>query len=147
MKRILSLIILFFLIGCAPKVSPYFQTNEYDYGPYNYVINEQLKIQLQAYGDIDFVIEEQLIKKKLKSKKLKLRNVLAYGKSNIEPYYEFFILHNFKSNLNLTEAEPYYVKDTMLNGAIYTFVGFSLDYQSADRDFHKLSKALKLIEN
>ena len=99
--------------------------------------NEEIAFKHYTFGDIDFNTNSKEVVRIAKSKKLKLNNVWAYGKSNIEPYYEYFILLNPRRIKNL-DAYNVFRHDTIVSENKIIFVGISLDQHSPKKDFDKI---------
>ncbi len=140
LKIILLLCITDFLLSaCSSSLSPHFTKNYYRQDFYHYLLNPTLKLRHESYGDIDFIQKKSALKRLLKEKNYQLEQVLAYGKSSLAPFYEYFILHNSSSEgWNLpTDA---FIRDTLLQANKFTFIGIPLGAGAMQNDFENLSK-------
>lgn len=137
------LIILIIIYGCSDKISPYFESNTY-INENSSVINDSLKFSHKSYGDVNFIKTKSVLKKHLKTNKVPFDNVLLYGKTYIDPIYEYYILTDSKKNYRY---KTYFQKDTLIGNHKFTFIGIPLDKSNPSEDFKALSSNLVLGEN
>jgi len=143
MRKTIILIILITIYGCSDKISPYFESNTY-INENSSVINDSLKFSHKSYGDVNFIKTKSVLKKHLKTNKVPFDNVLLYGKTYIDPIYEYYILTDSKKNY---KNKTYFQKDTLISNHTFTFIGIPLDKSNPSEDFKALSSNLVLGEN
>ncbi|WP_237421152.1 hypothetical protein [Flavobacterium sp. Sd200] len=145
MKALALIAAIICISACSNKISPYFKNNKYIAVSNNIIINDSLKFQHKSYGDVDFTKEKKHLKLVLKQKHYRFDNVLAYGKTNIEPIYEYFILIDSKTRWK--EQPCFYIKDTVANNHTYTFIGIPQNNHLPEYDFKYLSSSFKFEED
>lgn len=139
MKKLSLIIILIVLNSCSSSISPYFELNTY-INENNSVINDSLQFSHESYGDVNFIKDKTSLKKNLKTAKLHFDNILVYGKTYIDPIYEYYILIDSKKTLK--KNDHYFQKDTLINNHRFTFIGISVDKYNPVDDFNMLSKKI-----
>lgn len=143
MRKTISLLILIILYGCSDKISPYFESNTY-INENSSVINDSLRFFHESYGDVNFIKSKSALKKHLKTNKVPFDNILVYGKTFIEPIYEYYILTDSKKAF---KNKTYFQKDTLIGNHKFSFVGIQLDKSYPLEDFGVLSKNIVSGEN
>ncbi|ESU22583.1 hypothetical protein FEDK69T_18360 [Flavobacterium enshiense DK69] len=139
MKKISLFIVIILLNSCSSSISPYFESNKY-INEDNWVINDNLQFSHESYGDVNFLKDKSSLKRHLKTAKFHYDNILVYGKTWIDPIYEYYILVDSKKTLN--KSADYFQKDTLINNHKFTFIGIPLDKHNPADDFNKLSKKI-----
>ncbi|UOK42260.1 MULTISPECIES: hypothetical protein [Flavobacterium] len=139
MKKLSLFIVIILLNSCTSKISPYFESNKY-INENNSVINDNLQFSHESYGDVNFIKDKPALKKHLKTVKIPFDNILLYGKTWIDPIYEYYILVDSKKTLK--KNDHYFQKDTLINNHKFTFIGISLDKYNPANDFSMLSKKI-----
>lgn len=135
MRKTILYLLLIALYGCSDKISPYFESNMY-INENNSVINDSLKFSHKSYGDVNFIKTKSALKKHLKTNKVPFDNVLLYGKTYIDPIYEYYILADSKKRF---KSKNQFQKDTLIGNHTFTFIGIPLDKSNPNEDFKKLS--------
>lgn len=143
MRKTISLILLIALYGCSDKISPYFESNMY-INENSSVINDSLKFSHKSYGDVTFIKSKSALKKHLKTNKVPFDHVLLYGKTYIDPIYEYYILTDSKKTF---KSKNHFQKDTLIGNHTFTFIGIPLDNSNPSLDFKVLSSNLILGKN
>lgn len=143
MRKIYILPLFIILYSCSGKISPYFESNNY-ISEKNSVINDRLQFSHESYGDVNFTITKSALKKYLRANKLPFDNVLVYGKTYIDPIYEYYILADSKKSF---KNRNYFQKDTLLGNHKFTFIGIPRDKYYPKEDFRLLSKNIVTGEN
>ena len=136
-KRLLIILTIFVFSSCSRQISPYFKYNKYISDIYYHIINDTLNLYHKSFGDFYYTIDKKTLVKVLKSRKYNFDNVLVYGKTNIDPYYEYYLLHNSKKKWKIDQSKAY-VKDTIIADQNFTFIGFSLDNSNPKADFDRI---------
>jgi len=142
MRKTISFLLLIVLYGCSDKISPYFESNMY-INENSSVINDSLKFSHKSYGDVNFIKTKSALKKHLKTNKVSFDNVLLYGKTYIDPIYEYYILADSKKGF---KNKNYFQKDTIIDNHRFTFIGIPSDKSNPSEDFKALSSNLVLGE-
>ncbi len=126
-RRLVFIICLFLLLSaCSDKLSPYFSYNRYINDFYDQIVNDSLKIYIRTPADIGFFKDKRSANKEIRDSKLRIDNVLVCGKTNIDPYYEFFILHNKRSTLKFKDSLIFQF-DSVINNQRFSIVAIPLD--------------------
>ncbi|WP_143000907.1 hypothetical protein [Flavobacterium saliperosum] len=131
------------IYGCSDKISPYFESNTY-INENSSVINDSLKFSHKSYGDVTFIKTKSTLKNHLKTNKVPFDNVLLYGKTYIDPIYEYYILTDSKKAF---KYKNHFQKDTLIGNHTFTFIGIPLDKSNPSVDFKVLSSNLVLGDN
>jgi len=135
------LVILF--ASCANRFSKFYDYNSYVNDSYNYVINDSLKFLHKTYGDIYFERNKDSLLKYIPKPLKSLDNILLYGRAEIEPFYQYFLLLNSKKKWGKIDYK-YYVKDTLFGKNKLTFIGFFEGQQIPDQDFNYIIENLEI---
>ena len=143
MRKTICILILITLYSCSDKISPYFESNNY-LNENNTVINDSLKFYHTSYGDVNFIKDKSLLKKHLQTNKVPFDNVLVYGKTYIDPIYEYYILTDAKKDY---QDKKYFKKDTLIGNRKFTFIGIPKDKSNPSEDFKVLSSNIVSGEN
>jgi hypothetical protein len=143
MKKTVCILFLIALYSCSNKISPYFESNTY-INENNSVINDSLKFSHESYGDVNFIKSKPVLKKHLKTNKLPFDNVLIYGKTYIDPIYEYYILTDSKKDY---KNKNYFQKDTLIGNHKFTFIGITKSKWNPSEDFKVLSSNIVSGEN
>jgi len=143
MRKTISFLLLIVLYGCSDKISPYFESNTY-INENSSVINDSLRFSHKSYGDVNFIKTKAALKKHLKTNNVPFDNVLLYGKTYIDPIYEYYILADSKK---VFKNKNHFQKDTLIGNHTFTFIGIPLDKSNPSEDFKALSSNLISGEN
>ncbi|ESU21285.1 hypothetical protein FCR2A7T_05820 [Flavobacterium cauense R2A-7] len=143
MRKTISFLLLIVLYGCSDKISPYFESNTF-INENSSVINDSLKFSHKSYGDVKFIKSKPSLKKHLKENRIPFDNVLLYGKTYIDPIYEYYILADSKKRF---KSKNQFQKDTLIGNHTFTFIGIPLDKSNPKEDFEKLSANIISGEN
>lgn len=139
-----NVLLLFFAIGCAPKISSHFEETKFVQNYSTHIINEPLQLYFKSPGDIEYVTQKQKLKKILKKQPIKFNDpVLVYGKENDHPY-EYFVT---VSEINNTSYPlSYIVFDTIIEQKSIRFIGRNLNNSLAEDLNIDLKNIFKSIE-
>ena len=94
MRKRLFLLSLLFLFSCSAGIHKYFRYNNFTSAANTYIINDSLKLYIRMPIDYNFVTDSKKLKRVIKKHKKEvshLENVLVYGKTYVDPFYEIFI--------------------------------------------------------
>lgn len=138
---LLSTILISLAAACAPQIHPAFEANTYIRGMRQHFVNEKLKVHHTTFGDVRYVTERDTLAKQIEG--LPLNRVLAYGRTEIAPFYEYYLLAGpRRGRLDLT-AYPL-VYDTVLHGRRWMFLGKGLKGDTFPiRDFNGITGSLE----
>lgn len=128
MKKIVTITSLLLLVACSPAIHHNFSDNRYisDYGIH--IINDSLRLYFKTPGDIDYTTDKRQLRKIIRKSPLQLKNpVLAYGKSNLPPYYEIFVTIGNNTDAKRSNTFQY---DTVVSGKLIRFIGNPLSTSS-----------------
>jgi hypothetical protein len=134
------LLLVLAMDGCTVSVHPHFNGNRYVENYNIHVINDSLRLYLKSAADFDYVTGTGALRKAVRRHRLReLRNVLLYAKTNLEPFYAYFLATGEQPPLRRFSKNPdVVVLDTMLHGQRFTVVGVNLD---KDRQSYKVDMA------
>ena len=116
--------------GCTVSVHPHFAANRYVTNYNIHVINDSLRLYLKSPADFDYATRTGELRKAVRKHRLRaLRNVLLYAKTNLDPFYAYFLAHGEQVPLRsrFTDNSNVVVLDTTLNGQRFILVGMNLD--------------------
>src|SRR5688572_6944583 len=107
-----NVLLLFFVLGCAPKISSHFEETKFIQKYSTHIINEPLQLYFKSPGDIEYVTETKKLRKILKKEAIKFNDsILVYGKTE-DPPYEYFVTVSEINNSNYPST--FIVFDTIL---------------------------------
>jgi hypothetical protein len=135
----LSLLLASILFACTSKISPQFTYNRYIPDVMPHVLNDSIPFYHNTFGDVDFIQEKKALQKQLKGQKL--NNVLLYGKTDMNPFYEYYMLFNpDTTRLELNGFNR--IHDTLVHGNHYVFVGKGINDRFPESDFQTIYQSL-----
>lgn len=136
---LLLFVLLVLLQSCTSTkyVSPYFKYNQYNRDFNQLISNDSLKILHQSFGDVKFETKKKKVNRVAAKSVIKPENVLLYGKTVLPPHYEYFVL--LGSDKVISGGEGIFIRDTLVNGHQFTFVGIAEDVATKPRDFDRLA--------
>lgn len=142
MKYLLGVLSLFLFMGCAHhQISPYFKYNDYKSDFYTHVFNDSLKLYMRSFGDVDITTKKRALHKQLRKETHNFDHVLIYGKTFIDPYYEYYLLVDSENKWTKDERISFR-RDTVISGKRLTFIGISLDDSNPKKDFESIYRTL-----
>ena len=140
MRYIIFLVFLT-LCGCSNRIHSAFEFNKIISDATYHILNDSVKMYHQSLGDFKYQENSVELKKQLKNQEL--NNVLIYGKSSVEPYYEYYLLLNpNKKKIGFSSFD--YVQDTILKTDNYVFLGRGINDNFPERDFNFISQSIKV---
>ncbi|MEW5677080.1 hypothetical protein ABGT15_12270 [Flavobacterium enshiense] len=143
MKSLIYFILAIFICSCSNRISPYYASNIY-VSQNNHVVNDALQFSHVSYGDVNFIKSKSALTKHLKTNKLPFDNVLVYGKTYVEPFYEYCILENSKKTF---KDRRFIQTDTLINGRKFSFIGIITHKHPPQQDINELSKNIRFGSN
>jgi hypothetical protein len=118
------------MAGCTISVHPHFGSNRYVENYNIHVINDSLRLYLKSPADFDYATSPGSLRKAVRKQRLwRLRNVLLYAKTNLDPFYAYFLTRGEQAPLRrrFTDNSNVLVLDTTLNGQRFVLVSINLD--------------------
>ncbi|MGA9590850.1 MAG: hypothetical protein WBV11_13555 [Salegentibacter sp.] len=142
--RIITIIAVLFVFGCTPKIHKNFQNNRYVLDYSVHIINDPLQLYFKTPADIEYVSDRRQLKQIIRNTRMNLDNkVLVYGKSQLPPYYEFFVTVGNYSEENNHNGIEY---DTVVSGKEISFIGNPIGNSSTSlrKDLEDAFKSLEI---
>lgn len=131
-----------FATSCAtPTVHPRFESNEYIQGFRKHFVNREVKLYHTTLADVQYATRRDTLEALLSGQRL--NHVLAYGKTDVPPIYEYYLLVNPKRRkLDLSGFQK--VWDTVLRGRRVIFAGKGLGGDPfPESDFRQITGTLQ----
>lgn len=120
MKRLFIVAVLL-VLGCSPNIHKKFSENRYVYDYGIHIINDPLQLYFKTPADIEYVSDRRRLKKIIRNTSVHLGDkVLVYGKSQLPPYYEFFVTVGNNNEQKIHNVIEY---DTAIAGKNIQFIG------------------------
>ncbi len=140
-----NVLLLFFVLGCAPKISSHFEETKFIQKYSTHIINEPLQLYFKSPGDIEYITETKKLRKILKKEAIKFNDsILVYGKTE-DPPYEYFVTVSEINNSNYPST--FIVFDTILQNKTIRFIGKPLIESSKKTlqiDLKNIFKSIKV---
>jgi len=140
---LISIILLF--CGCSPKISEYFQENNYIRNFSIHIVNDSLQLYFKSPADITYTTDKKELKKVIRNANFKIKDsVLVYGKTN-EPPYEYFV--TISKNNKQDYPKNLIVFDTLIDNQTIQFIGNPLTENSKrtlEIDLKNIFKSLEV---
>lgn len=127
LRSIYAIIIILFFLSCSQRIHRNFDANRFVKNYETHIINDSLQLYLSTPGDITYITDKKALSKVIRQRKIAYRNVLLYGKTNIDPFYEYFLIINSPTVPNISLQESTLVLDTILNDHTVKLIAINLD--------------------
>src|SRR5687768_16474550 len=91
-KKNALIICMLLLLACSQRVHKKFATNRYVENFSLHIVNDSLRLYLKTPADINHIMDKKKLSRIVKHTERTYRNVLLYGKTGIDPFYEYFLI-------------------------------------------------------
>jgi hypothetical protein len=132
-----------FATSCATRtVHPRFESNEYIQGFRKHFVNREVKVYHTTLADVNYTTHRDTLEALLSGQGL--NGVLAYGKTDVPPIYEYYLMVNPKRRKLDLSGYPR-VWDTVLRGSRVMFAGRGLGGDPfPEGDFRQITRSLQV---
>jgi len=137
------------LAACSQRVHKGFKANRYVNDYSLHIVNDPLQLYLKTPQDINNIKDKKKLSRILKHKEKTYRNVLLYGKTDMDPPYEYFLILDNPTLLSESINENTFVLDTTISNHKVNLIGKNLgkDTISYKKDMRYIFSSIRIGSN